>query len=541
MSDTMQNRSLIYIVCVVAIASLTLLFIADQGFVQPDPRSGLRNAVAKDSHHRLRKPSGVRGHDLSDERLLPNQGHSPTREQSGNHSPSPLGGNRFALKSEPHAEKAPPVPDGWSRIHDRPSTHEVMGMSWPDPEESAEREPPEDAVGSSAARATKNLEDHTVDSGKDSLIQGNSATFESVAARSIAERRAATFTDTPAGFVTSVSDTATPASTASMIDRPASRSTSGIMQVQNQEPATAETEEDAEAQQMGVPPPKRTPAFLKKKSLLLEPGQYQFEYGLRYSVDNNSYAIAGLLQEGTTTVQVVNANQKRQLVSSPLEMRFGIQDNLQGFVTLPIGWSAQSLTASGSQSESDIFGIGDLGIGLTRVLWAPDNAKTRFLGFLQASAPIGGGEISLSQQDRDASLGAGYWTLTAGGNITESIDPLILFGSFGYTHTFGTRIPSGNYVDVGNTIFYQVGVGYGINPFVTLSGSFSGASSGRIRLDDNIAAGTRSEPFSLRLSASVNKPNDGEKSKLGTNYEPFLRFGLTGLANDVEFGIRWTY
>ena len=329
----------------------------------------------------------------------------------------------------------------------------------------------------------------------------------------------------------------------SMIDRPELRNNSSILQVQNQEPtqSQASNEEEGEAQQLGVPPPKRTPAFLKKRSILLEPGQYQFEYGLRYSVDNNSYALAGLLQEGTSQVQVVNANQKRQLVSTPLEFRIGLQENLQGFLSLPIGWSAQSLTAGNSQTESDIFGIGDLGIGLTRVLWAPEKAKIRFLGFLQASAPIGGGEISLSQQDRDASLGAGYWTMTAGGNITESIDPLILFGSFGYTHTFGTRIQSGNYVNVGNTIFYQVGVGYGINPYVTLSGSFSGASSGQIRLDDTVATGARSEPFSLRISASVNKPKEGKKTKLGTNYEPFLRFGLTSLANDVEFGIRWTY
>ena len=329
----------------------------------------------------------------------------------------------------------------------------------------------------------------------------------------------------------------------SMIDRPELRNNSSILQVQNQEPtqSQASNEEEGEAQQLGVPPPKRTPAFLKKRSILLEPGQYQFEYGLRYSVDNNSYALAGLLQEGTSQVQVVNANQKRQLVSTPLEFRIGLQENLQGFLSLPIGWSAQSLTAGNSQTESDIFGIGDLGIGLTRVLWAPEKVKIRLLGFLQASAPIGGGEISLSQQDRDASLGAGYWTMTAGGNITESIDPLILFGSFGYTHTFGTRIDSGNYVNVGNTIFYQVGVGYGINPYVTLSGSFSGASSGQIRLDDTVATGARSEPFSLRISASVNKPKEGKKTKLGTNYEPFLRFGLTSLANDVEFGIRWTY
>ena len=515
----MQNRSLIYIVCVVAVASLALLLIGEQGLVVQTAQTGLTDSHQESMRGLVSADGIVEAESVWNRSDLSNQKH-----------------DNVQISDEPSLPERVIHHDGWSRLEDLAVSQSADGYLDPrsasrqnhvtglresvsEQSNSGEIRDPSLAVGNGAF-ATESM---PLDGGYGSAVAGNKRE--------------------EAGFVERVS----------MIDRPeirnaSIRNSSGqdssmILQVQNQEPATtdASAEEEGEARQMGVPPPKETPAFLKKRSILLEPGQYQFEYGVRYSVDNNSYALAGLLQEGTSTVQVVNANRKKQLVSTPLEFRVGLQENLQGFLTLPLGWSAQSLTAGNSQQASDVFGIGDLGIGLTRVLWAPEKSKMRLLGFLQASAPTGDGEISLSQQERDASLGAGYWTLTTGGNVTESIDPLVLFGSLGYTHTFGTRLSSGNYVDVGNTFFYQVGVGYGINPYVTLSGSFSGASSGQVRLDDVVAVGTRTEPFSLRFSASVNKPDEQGRSRLGTKYEPFLRFGLTGLANDVEFGVRWTY
>ena len=316
-----------------------------------------------------------------------------------------------------------------------------------------------------------------------------------------------------------------------------------VRQVQNQSlsgDTTSETEE-AEAEQLGVPPPKRTSQFVKRNSVLLEPGRYQFEYGIRYSVDTTTSPVAGISNTENSIVEILNATQKRQLFSGPLEFRVGLLENLQGFMSIPIGWSGRSVTAGNSKTGSDAYGIGDLGLGLTRVMWAPEKSKTRILGFLQASAPTGDDAIALSQQSRNAGLGAGYWTLTAGGNMSQSLDPVVLFGSLGYTYTFSTRINSGERIDVGNTFFYRTGVGYAINPNVTISASFSGASTGSVRINDQKIPAARTEPFSLRIAGSINSPDKKKKSAASKNYEPFLRYGLTSLATDVEFGIRWTY
>ena len=305
--------------------------------------------------------------------------------------------------------------------------------------------------------------------------------------------------------------------------------------------ATDGGENEEEAETLGVPPPEEKPAFLRERSILLPPGQYQFEYGVRYGVDASTFPVAGVLQTESNQVQIANANQKRRLLTTPMELRFGVSENLQAFLSMPLGWSSQSLSVGNIQQDDDNIGIGDLGIGLTRVLWAPKKTNRRILGFVQTSAPTGDSNVALTQQAREASLGAGYWTLTSGLNITETFDPVVLFSSVGYTYTFGSTLDNGEKLNVGNTLFYQTGVGYSINPNITISASFSGASTGKAELNGVVSGGTRTEPFTLRLAGTISEPKKKGQPKFSRTKEPFLRFGLTSLANDVEFGMRWTY
>ena len=304
---------------------------------------------------------------------------------------------------------------------------------------------------------------------------------------------------------------------------------------------TVGNESPEEAETLGVPPPEEKPAFLRERSILLTPGQYQFEYGVRYGVDASTFPVAGVLQTESNQVQIANANQKRRLLTTPMELRIGVSENLQAFLSMPVGWSSQSLSVGNVQQDNDNIGIGDLGFGLTRVLWAPKKAKLRILGFVQSTVPTGDSSIALTQQAREASLGAGYWTLTSGLNVTETYDPLILFSSVGFTYTFETRLDNGEKLNAGNTLFYQTGIGYSINSNITISASFAGASTGKPEIDGVISGGTRTEPFTLRFAGTISDPKKKGKPRLSRTREPFLRFGLTSLANDVEFGMRWTY
>ncbi len=104
-------------------------------------------------------------------------------------------------------------------------------------------------------------------------------------------------------------------------------------------------------------------------------------------------------------------------------------------------------------------------------------------------------------------------------------------------------------MDAGNTFYYSVGLGYAVNPSVSLNTSFSGGYTGELALNGVRLAGTATEPLSLRVAATfanIDRDNDKKKKPhhkylTATLREPYVRFGLTGSATDVDFGIRVTY
>ncbi|HBV65561.1 MAG TPA: hypothetical protein DEF45_21355 [Rhodopirellula sp.] len=300
-------------------------------------------------------------------------------------------------------------------------------------------------------------------------------------------------------------------------------------------------------EEYGIPPPRRIPLFLQETTVLLEVGEYQYESGVRYSTNANVFPVATIL-DGSAFV--ANATRKQQSIITPLEFRVGIGEELQAFVNLPLGWSKQRTTAqSAEQNEDNNLGIGDLSFGLTKLLWDWKADRTRLLGSVSFSAPTGASAFAIDSQANAAALGRGYWTAGGGLNVVHTIDPLAFFGGVGYTQTFPIDADGGRTLDAGNTFFYSLGLGYAVNPSVSLNTSFSGGYSGEVALDGARLAGTATEPLSLRVAATfANTDRDDDKKKkphhkylTATIREPYVRFGLTGSATDVDFGIRVTY
>lgn len=304
--------------------------------------------------------------------------------------------------------------------------------------------------------------------------------------------------------------------------------------------------DDDEEEEYGIPPPRRVPLFLQETSVLLPPGEYQYETGLRYSTNSIAFPVTAIL-DGSAFV--ANANQKQQTISMPLEFRFGIAEELQGFVSIPLGWSKQRTTfQSVERAEDRVFGIGDLSLGLTKLLWQWKEDQSRLLGSISASAPTGPSAIAIGVQQDIAALGRGYWTVGGGLNLVKSIDPISIFGGTGYTYTFATDIGQGQKLDAGNSLYYSIGLGYSVNPTVSLNVAFAGSYGGELQLNGNTIPGSATEPLSLKIAATFANVKKrtllhgmANKYTTPTLREPYVRFGLTQFAGDVDFGIRITY
>jgi len=291
---------------------------------------------------------------------------------------------------------------------------------------------------------------------------------------------------------------------------------------------------------LGVPPPRPQPQFLRDQSVLLDPGEYQFEFGLSYT-SNAVDSPLGLTINNNTLV--TNLRRTTRTVMIPTEFRLGLGPETQAFVNLPLGYSGQSVTIGNYVDNSDTLGIGDMGFGLTQVLYGPKADRPTVMGSFSFTAPTGETSIPAAQQLPGVALGNGFWTMSSGLTAIRSLDPIAIFYGFTYTYTFSTEF-GGSTLDAGNILSYRVGVGYAINSRVTLSTAFTGAYIGDLKLNDNTVGGTAREPFQLRLAATIVNPErdqKGQATKGKMTTEPFLTFGLSDTAPDVIFGIRRTY
>lgn len=290
---------------------------------------------------------------------------------------------------------------------------------------------------------------------------------------------------------------------------------------------------------IGVAPPKEQPEFLRQDSVLLEPGEYQLEFGLAYTLSNSTNTIS--LQQGGAVFagDIVRTN---RLIISTIDIRLGITPDWQGSVILPFGWSSGQLVFAGADEYSSTGGIGDISVSLTRLLQEGDMESATIMANFSCSAPTGQSNFASSIAVPGASLGQGFWTATAGLTMVRVFDPLVLFGGFGYQHRFDTEIAPNVQLSPGVLGYYRFGVGYAINSKITLNGSFNGSYLTEIHINNRRSAGSAREPLQLRLAMTIaNREPNSPKTRKARTVEPYLTIGLTDVAPDAQFGIGWSY
>lgn len=291
---------------------------------------------------------------------------------------------------------------------------------------------------------------------------------------------------------------------------------------------------------IGVPPPRPQPQFLRDTSVLLDPGEFQFEYGISYTTNLQTTAIGVNVNDNTV---VTSLRTLTRTASIPMEFRLGCRNDVQAFVSLPVGYNLQQISIANTADSSDGVGIGDLTFGMSRVLRKPQAERFTVLGNLSASAPTGLAQLSSIQQVPGVALGSGYWTLSGGLVFIRSIDPIAAFIGVNYVQTFETTL---NNLDLepGNIFSYRFGVGYAINSRVTISSSFNGGYISELQVGGRMIPGSSREPLTVRLAATILSKGPsltGPAKGRRRTTEPFIAMGITDAAPDASFGVRWTY
>ncbi len=278
--------------------------------------------------------------------------------------------------------------------------------------------------------------------------------------------------------------------------------------------------------------------FLRRQSILLDPGEYQIDITFQYLLDEIDFAA---IQLDGNLIQIGEARRRQRLLLVPFEFRLGMTPTTQVFINVPIGWANGEFIFNGVDEFSNSGGVGDISMGVTRQLMEGTDHFPDILANFAFTIPSGDSNFATSLAIPGSTLGQGFWGVVVGLSAIQQYDPIVLFYGVGYRHRFENDFGNGIEVDPGKQIFYRFGAGFALNSRVTLSGSFFGSYITEDFVNDVRVAGTIREPMSVRLAATISKDKKGCGHCSVKTVEPFVNFGITEDAVDTLFGISWTH
>jgi hypothetical protein len=320
--------------------------------------------------------------------------------------------------------------------------------------------------------------------------------------------------------------------------------TIGALAMADQPPPAPGAESSAAAQsgdagsfgkveKLGDAPPESTLEFLRQQAILLKPGQCQFDWGLSYT-DYDVHAAVPIVNGSGTVTGVANERERLELMSIPFAVRYGICDGLQAYANVPLGWSNTESTSDNGDSKTNNFvGLGDISAGFNYQImkgcgaYKPDVIAS--VGFI---APTGHATFATSLLAPNSALGQGFWDITCSVLAVHTIDPVVFYYGGGYVHRFDASFGNNLEVDPGQEFDYVFGVGFAVNPWVTISGTFIGNYLTRFGVNDVSIPGSDLDLMRFRVSVTIVKDKH--------ICEPFGEIGMTP-DSPSRVGVTFTY
>ncbi|MBJ6122790.1 transporter [Sphingomonas mollis] len=228
-------------------------------------------------------------------------------------------------------------------------------------------------------------------------------------------------------------------------------------------------------------------------SIVTRKGQLTGEVQLDYArADRNRAVFRGIELVEAVLVGVFDINESRQdVITSSAALRYGLTDRLELGVRLPVVHRSDSsilAPISGSTTNDAAAtidnsvkgnGIGDLEVTARYQLLDGRGGTPYLIANLQGVIPTGSDPFAIPRDTlgraRRAATGAGFWGIAPSLTAILPSDPVVLFGTLGYTFNLGkhvnTEIPPVliSYVDPGDAISASAGIGISFNQRTTLN------------------------------------------------------------------------
>ncbi|ART82772.1 hypothetical protein CBP31_09155 [Oceanisphaera profunda] len=306
---------------------------------------------------------------------------------------------------------------------------------------------------------------------------------------------------------------------------------------------------------------------LKAQGVMTAQGKFELEPSFSYSQNSaNRISILGFTQVPALLVGIIEAEDADYTTfTGALAVRYGLTNRIELELRAPWVYRYDSITKRvASQNDetktltSSGGGLGDIEAAV-RYQFNLESAPY-WIGGLRVKSDTGRSPFEQALDEngifKDPATGSGSWSLEPSLTMIYPLDPAVIFVTGGYTWNMETdaarfditrdgetagdgsagdfdvvRLPGTNKVDLGDSFFLGMGMGFavndrlsfslGINHRTVLESSLNGRKSGEVLQIDSLTTG-----FSLALN---------ERTSLNWS----LQAGLTEDAPDVQlnFGI----
>jgi hypothetical protein len=237
--------------------------------------------------------------------------------------------------------------------------------------------------------------------------------------------------------------------------------------------------------------------FLTGSTVLLAPGRYELDLGLRYKQSRTQY---GLFEAGYFQRSSYSARQLELETS----LRAGLFTGVEGYLSVPVTYShVEDVSTNEYVRSAQAWNMADVRFGGQYQL-LNETAQWPALSLtLDMSAPTG------NKRYRDPSNtwkdpldnGSGHWSVAPGLAFVRSTDPAILFGGVNYRHAFADTL-DGYRVQPGWVLASYFGVGFALNEKLSLGTRLSYAYSANLKVEGETIRGSDGDPMDITFSVS---------------------------------------
>jgi hypothetical protein len=257
--------------------------------------------------------------------------------------------------------------------------------------------------------------------------------------------------------------------------------------------------------------------------VLLKPNEITLELDLFYSNRSQQGFIVGPSADGTFQ-SVLPTEQEQDTFTSVYTARTGLLSRSQAFVTFSLLHQTTTLAPLGPLGQEDHstrLETGDLIFGVRHTLLQERLYIPEFIFSLQGQVP--------TDNDRPYGIGGSLFML-------KSIDPVVLFGSIGYTRQFS----SATHLEPQHRLNVSLGYALGLNDKLSIRTSVAGNFSFKSEFTVDTEMGPTDlelrsrEQFSLQFALTMFVTK-------GLYIEPAVSFDLNEPGNSVTFGLSLPY